>query len=264
MFLSRARRLATLGTTIFDRINIFFSYIGLSIIRSVGGNYAARAIRSFNVSLDGRSARVYFKGLLDFYILEGVFIDREYDVPVKDARVIFDLGSNTGLTLVFFKLRHPNARIFAFEPDPSNAAILRKNIEAFKSDVVFNEAAVVGKPQDHVTFFVSQEHWSSSGSRKQESDTEVRVRAVTLDSVMSEHAIQSIDILKFDIEGAEYEVLAAFTGLSSVRYIAGELHEDLISVPSSEFYGLLSDFLYTSNELHSHRYTVNGGRKIAV
>ncbi len=260
-FLRRARRLSRLGERLIDRVNIFCSYIALSVLRAMGANYAARAIRSFRLELDGSSARVHFKGLLDFYILEGVFIDREYDVSLKDARVIFDLGSNTGLTLIFFKLRHPNAMLFAFEPDQSNTAILRKNVEAFKDDVVVYEAAVVGTPAESVPFFVSNEHWSSSGARKKESDKEVNVRAVTLDEVMKEHALQHIDILKFDIEGAEYEVLAGFKGLECVRYIAGEVHEDLIKVPSAQFFALLNDFTYTSNLLHRDRYTVNGARK---
>ncbi len=260
-FFKRALRLSELGAGPFDRVNIFCSYVAFSALRSFGGNYAARRIRSVRIALDGSTARIYFKGLLDFYILEGVFIDREYDVPVQDARVIFDLGSNTGLTLVFFHLRHPNARIYAFEPDPNNAPILRKNIEAFKDRVVVYEAAVSGDSNDSISFFVSKEHWSSSGARKKETDTEVRVRAVTLDEVMAEHHIDSIDILKFDIEGAEYDVLRTFNGLKSVRYIAGEAHEDLIPVPLVQFYELLGAFSYTTNELHRNRYTVNGGRK---
>ncbi len=260
-FFGRAVRLSRLGAGSIDRLNIFFSYIFLSMVRGIDGNYAARRIRSFSVSLDGHIARVYFKGLLDFYILEGVFIDREYDVSLKDARTIFDLGSNTGLTVVFFKLRHPNAKVFAFEPDPNNAEVLRKNTEAFGDSVVIYEAAVSGNKNDTISFFVSREHWSSSGARKKETDTEVTVRAVTLDAVMKDHSLSAIDILKFDIEGAEYDVLRSFSGLRSVRYIAGEVHEDLIPVTLEQFFELLKEFDYISNELHRDRYTVNGARK---
>jgi hypothetical protein len=51
------------------------------------------------------------------------------------------------------------------------------------------------------------------------------VPTVTLDSLLREHGLSSVDILKFDIEGAEFGVLAV-ADLSRVQVLVGELHPE--------------------------------------
>jgi hypothetical protein len=43
--------------------------------------------------------------------------------------VIFDCGSNIGMSVLFFKAVYPHARITAFEPDPGTYKVLNRNIE---------------------------------------------------------------------------------------------------------------------------------------
>src|SRR5690348_10496292 len=48
--------------------------------------------------------------------------------PETDSPIIFDCGSNIGMSLLFFKKLYPNARISAFEPDPYTFVILERNV----------------------------------------------------------------------------------------------------------------------------------------
>jgi hypothetical protein len=59
---------------------------------------------------------------------------------------------------------------------------------------------------------------------------------------MDELGIDRIDLLKLDVEGAEYDVLSRTTRLDAVRAIAGELHPGLIPCTTDVFFSLLSDF----------------------
>lgn len=48
---------------------------------------------------------------------------------------------------------------------------------------------------------------------------------------MTELDIDRVDVLKLDIEGAEWEILPALDGLDGIRTIVGELHWDVDSAP---------------------------------
>ena len=53
------------------------------------------------------------------------------------------------------------------------------------------------------------------------------VRAVTMDTVMRETGIDSIDLLKVDIEGAEIEIFKSCPWIRKVRVLTIELHDRL-------------------------------------
>jgi Methyltransferase FkbM domain len=52
---------------------------------------------------------------------------------------------------------------------------------------------------------------------------ELRVQTVTLSVLFARHALESVDLLKFDIEGAELDALA-LRELDRVAQIVGEVH----------------------------------------
>ena len=70
----------------------------------------------------------------------------------------------------------------------------------------------------------------------------VEVRAAKLDDILAEAGVTAVDLLKIDIEGAEYEVLRSFDGRRDVQLIAGEVHPHLISAPLADFWRLLDEF----------------------
>lgn len=50
------------------------------------------------------------------------------DELLGDGDVLFDVGANIGLYSVYAALRHPRARVIAFEPEYANLHLLRDNI----------------------------------------------------------------------------------------------------------------------------------------
>lgn len=50
------------------------------------------------------------------------------------------------------------------------------------------------------------------------------VRSVKLSTLLSEHALERLDLLKIDIEGAEWIALTADDVLRRVRWVLGEVH----------------------------------------
>src|SRR5437762_2063279 len=65
----------------------------------------------------------------------------EYYLPLSlEPKVILDIGSNIGTSVLFLHEQFPAARILAFEPHPETFRILQTNVGSIPSVEVFNYA----------------------------------------------------------------------------------------------------------------------------
>ena len=111
--------------------------------------------------------------------------------------------------------------IKAFEPDPGIYSILQQNIDTAKFENIhlFNKAVWT---KDSVLNFHSE--GSDAGSISDNGGPNLKVKAIQLSKFLAE-CPQNIDLLKIDIEGAEYEVLLSCKDqLSKVDNIFVECH----------------------------------------
>ena len=187
----------------------------------------------------GRRFTLLLRSPADLATVGEVLVDDLYDVAdVDDARVIVDLGSHIGTSIVFFRQRHPGAEIHGFEPDPESFGALQANVGALEGVTIDPRAVAAGRGE---AVFHSSAN-SLASSLVAGDGQAVRVRTVGLDGIIEELALDRIDLLKLDVEGAEYDVLANATRLGVVRAIAGELHPGLVPVAPEAFFALLGDF----------------------
>ena len=138
-----------------------------------------------------------------------------------DEPVIIDCGSNIGFTILNYKYQYPKSRIFAFEPDPVFFNILKENIENnnLKNVELHNSAAWL---------FDGDVPWIMEEFDGSHIDFSNKLNARTL-KVKSEdinkYLNQTIDLLKIDIESAEYEVIKHIEkNLNNVKNIIIECH----------------------------------------
>jgi len=78
---------------------------------------------------------------------------------VNDGDVVLDIGANIGYyTLIFAKLVGKNGKVYAFEPEPNNLAILKKNIEinGYKNIEVIDK--VVSNKNGTVKLYISEQN----------------------------------------------------------------------------------------------------------
>lgn len=155
-------------------------------------------------------------------LLIDVFIRQDYYFPYTAATpFIIDCGANVGFSVAYFKMRFPQAKILAFEPDPENFALLQKNlahatfsnIELRKQAVAENAGQVAFVGNATVGGIIESGHLKNS----------FFVEAVKL----SDEITEIVDILKMDIEGAEAGVLhelASSNKLPIIKNIIMEYH----------------------------------------
>ena len=188
-------------------------------------------LRSGEVELDFEVA-----GVGDLIGLREVFVEREYELELPRApeRVV-DLGANIGAATLRFAARWPAAEILALEPEPRTFARLTRNTAPYPR-ITAERLAAAGRAGELVVRRGADS--LSSSTLPHAGDRGSPVRALTLDDIV-ERCGGRIDLLKFDIEGAEAELLRSARRLESVSALVGELHEDITGVPGGELAGLL-------------------------
>jgi len=161
----------------------------------------------------------------DFCAYKDVLIcqDKMYDPGILNFKpeTIVDAGAHIGMASILFARKFPFARIIAIEPEPSNFAALLRNTSPYKNITLVQ--AALWNEDGEVTLGRSNAH--VKGAFQVVENGEKRVRAMTMDTLMRETGIQSIDLLKVDIEGAEKEVFTACDWIQKVRIVAIELHD---------------------------------------
>lgn len=156
----------------------------------------------------------------------------------SDAEVIVDLGANIGDAAVFFAQRYPRARIIAVECDDANFQLLLVNVKPY-SNVIPVKSAIWGENRrlslesgsgENAVYVSAQEGVPPSKT----------VDGLTMEALMKAQQIDTIDILKIDIEGAEKNLFEHdCSWLASVQTIAIELHDWRIKGCTTAFFGAL-------------------------
>jgi FkbM family methyltransferase len=124
------------------------------------------------------------------------------------APVVLDCGGHIGSFTLYIKSHWPHAKVFAMEPVPDNQELFKKNMDQNKlSDVTMIPFALYGESG---TFYIDmagkQFDAVSVSNQKPEHNEFLTIHAKTLAEVVAENNISSIDLMKLDIEGAEYHI----------------------------------------------------------
>jgi FkbM family methyltransferase len=166
-------------------------------------------------------------GTTDLLVLEQVFLDREYQVESvqpQSIEYIVDLGSNIGVTAMYWAQQYPNAKMVLVEPDPDNFRLLQKNTSAFRDRCLLLQAAVSNQ-RGQAGFFRSSREYGHSMIKMDDCVSQIEVRALTVSDVIDAAGFPRVDLLKMDIEGGEEVVMPTIRQWKHTpRYIIAELH----------------------------------------
>jgi FkbM family methyltransferase len=199
------------------------------------------------------------------FLYKEVFLSRSYlrhGIALPANACVFDVGANIGMFSLLAALECESARIFAFEPIPATAETLRLNMEMQGVNARVFACGLAGEAKQatftwypHVSIFSGrfadsaeesgiirsfllslEDGVAESGDLTTGQIEEiVKERLVgtpvvcplrTVSSIIREHGLERIDLLKIDAEKSELEVLAGIDekDWSKVQQIAIEVH----------------------------------------
>lgn len=215
---------------------------------------------SFNLRINDDKYRITLKDEIEFWQFKEIFVQKIYDIGTNvTPKTIVDLGSNIGLSVLFFRSRYPMAKIYAYEPDPENFKRLIEHTKKIPNLYLY--PCAVSDHTGETVFYVSCKRKDSSSILKRETEAEkIKVRSCRIIDI--EKMVGVIDLLKFDIEGAEKMVFSMLNKDSKIMNVIGEVHCHLIS----SLEDFISYFINSSFELVlpdqlSQKFILKGSKK---
>jgi FkbM family methyltransferase len=169
---------------------------------------------------------------LNAYLAEPKEAEREFRRLFRpdESLVIFDIGACEGEDSVRYARLCPHARIVAFEPLPANQVLVRTNFERYAVRNAELVSLALSDRAGEATFHVSSgrppelfagEDWNYGNKSSSlltpaqtgpmlgwiEFKETITVPTGTLDDYCAAHAIDHVDFIQMDVQGAEQLVL---------------------------------------------------------
>lgn len=215
---------------------------------------AAERYRPGCLTLDG--CRVHYDDLLSLYMeYKHIFAWGIYDFqPTGPRPRVLDCGSHIGLSVLRFKRIAPDCRVTAFEPDAAVLEMLSRNIQENRlTDVEVVPAALAGARG--TARFIGD---GADGGALAHGNYAPPSATVVPTVPLADYLNEPVDLLKMNIEGAEWDVLqVAADRLHNVRQMVIEyhgfpecgqkLHAILALLDECGFRYLLNHFDYETN-----------------
>lgn len=170
-----------------------------SELRSLIGNFPVR-------SYTWRGKPIFYRAhSSDAVNIYKILLNRgrkgEYSLPaVLHPETILDIGANIGIASIFFALRYPSAKIYAFEPIPENFELLKRNIEGY-GNIKAYPVALGTEDGELLIHYPSGSHNLGSFSAyglEVDAAKGIQVAQRNINSIFHEIGLGKIDLLKID------------------------------------------------------------------
>lgn len=139
-------------------------------------------------------------------------------VDILRPQTFFDIGANEGWYSFHMLCRFPKMMCYSFEPIPESYERTKKNfhINGLGTEGLYNIG--LSDEEGQRTFYYNNAETGAASMRnlrEKENILEIACTLKTLDNVIQEENIQSMDMIKIDVEGSELFVLKG--GMQSIK-----------------------------------------------
>lgn len=172
----------------------------------------------------------------DISVFRDIYLRNEFKFLKKrltalPAKKILDLGTNMGLSLIYWATHFPQAQIVGVEPELHNFGLAGLNI-AHRPNVWLERAAVTERVGFGSLKSVARGDWGWGAKQEDRVfHAEHGFASVTIPYLMQRFGWDTIDYLKVDIEGTELElcqdILNGAEWINKVQCVTFEMHDRL-------------------------------------
>jgi FkbM family methyltransferase len=177
----------------------------------------------------------------DAVIVQDIVINDSYRMGIlapghrSGPQIVVDVGAHIGTFSHWIHKLNPQARVAAVEVAPGNVECLTRNVGEFATVI---QAACTYEVAPLVLLDAVFPGTTSTGgsmvcplpeAKLREPTNTYRIdqaplRTITLEQIMEQISVSSIDILKLDCEGSEFSILGCTPNLERIGMIVGEYH----------------------------------------
>jgi len=268
----KKRTIRELGTAIYRKILKFFAGSGLRRIGFIEKiNLFVRTRLKPDFIITKKYGHKMFLDKIDSLYLSvnkdwGDFEKEVIEKQIKKGDVILDIGANIGFyTLIMAKLVGEKGKVYAFEADPTNFEILKKNVEVngYKNIVLVNK--VVSNKNEKIKFYVDRGNTAGNSLFNGDKEEYNEVDAIKIDDYFPNN--KKIDFIKIDIEGSEGRAMKGMVNLLEKNKeikIVTEVYPQLLNDVGKEEGINAKDYLNLLQEKNFKLYDVDEKNKSIV
>lgn len=155
-----------------------------------------------------------------YQVFKEIFMEDVYEINelvslLPTQPVVIDIGANAGFFDIQLLSKLNTAKIFAFEPMPANVSMLHETMNRnawMKNNMELIQAAVTGKNQDLLELYAepaenNQVVASVFSGFNPNNTVKIKVPCISLTDIILNNQMDTVDLLKMDCEGSEYDIL---------------------------------------------------------
>ncbi|MDP2642356.1 MAG: FkbM family methyltransferase [Candidatus Peregrinibacteria bacterium] len=232
-----------------------------------------------HVKIFGKDIEVLVESDADNSVFEEIFVDRDYgicDDVIKKAGVsggngaILDIGAHKGYFSIYASVLNGGrgeqagkagvVKIFAYEPEEKNFAVLKENLKMNRVKNVFAKNVAVNGNDGMCELFLSEDSHNHSVIGEGVSR---KVNSVSFQTIVEKHLVreecENIDLVKMDCEGAEFEILESLDSyvnaveiFKKIKSFCVEYHEFLPEMRAEKLVNILKKYGYKVDAKKSH------------
>jgi len=181
---------------------------------------------------------------------------------VQPGWVCLDIGANLG----FYALieAKAGAKVYAVEPVPNNVKLLKQSVELNGYDISVFEMAMgdkVGTARFQIGTTSNWGYMMDMVAFRARGIEEITVKEMPLDTFIERQGIERVDLLRFDIDGYEVEMIngaqKTLENMPNGSWIFAELHPRC-------FHNPVKDFMPTLQNIIDHGFIPKKSEKITA
>lgn len=166
-------------------------------------------LRQIEVKIDGQDKKFWFSGSKDELVnlFKEVYQQGVYEeVNAEGTKVVVDLGAHIGDTAYYFS--KVAEKIYAVEPNQEVFECLRRNVRDLKMEKVVPINKAVAARTGKSRLYCTEKNEVGASMIPFTADKKgFDIETISMEDLFNEYKIEYADLVKMDIEGAEYEVI---------------------------------------------------------